>query len=141
MHTVEDRLASANQAEMDPKNVIAQFAPKKISVAMETLSFPAENAAIQADGLPPAADDEDVLLSDLLASAGGSGDVVLGVDRGVAKAVEEAVALQKPKPVPRAQRRPRPSQVQRLEPPQCQTMQQAPVVTKRANSMSSGLLM
>ena len=47
--------------------------------------LPAENPAIQADGLPPAADDEDALLSDLLASAGGSGDVGAGRGQGRGK--------------------------------------------------------
>ena len=77
MPTVEDRFASANQLEMDPNDMLLKFAPKKISVANEKPSFPAENIlpAIQADGLPPAVDDEDEMLSDLLRAAGGSSDV------------------------------------------------------------------
>ena len=69
--TVEDRFASANQLEMDPNDMLLKFAPKKISVANEKPSFPADNIApaSQADGLPPAVDDEDDMLSNLLPAA------------------------------------------------------------------------
>ena len=82
--------------------------------------LPAENPAIQADGLPPAADDEDALLSDLLASAGGSGDVGAGRGQGrgkgrgrgcgvaKAKASAKSRAKAKAKPSPKARAAPVP---------------------------------